>query len=118
MSSLSDLFKTRLVDTLPRLMRGWQSDAPADATRDEKLLMMTGRFRDVHSARKAMRKAGVRTAAAMLPHLPAPYRPNWRRRLWLWLISFQGAYPHNPHGQMLREWHTQARRQKRRIKSL
>jgi hypothetical protein len=81
---------------------------PLAASAEENLIFLALGARDRHRIEKLMKKHGVSSPAALLPHLPKPKRPSMRRRLLRWLQRAEGTYAYDP-------VRAQLRRSRRRV---
>lgn len=92
------LFKRGIRENLPPLQRSLTENIdPLELDDDLQLVLMTGRVRDIHEARRLMAKYEVTTGAELLGKLPPRPPVDWRRRFQRWLAQLEGAYEHDPH---------------------
>lgn len=98
------LFRRSVRDKLPPLKHSLTDDIdPLELDRELELILMTGRVRDIHEARRLMDKYQATSAVELLKKLPPRPPVDWRGRFRRWLAQLEGAYINDPYQSELRK---------------
>lgn len=95
---IKDLFKRTRKQTLPHQVERFGNQLNVlELSRDEELILMTGKVRGTEGIPRLMVKHQARNAVELVNALPGLKPVDWRRRLWLWFVRLEGGYDSDPH---------------------
>lgn len=84
-------------DYVPRLERDVHNRIDERMSPLVERLMAWGIHPDASAAADWLQKNNIKTLDELERYKPAKPKADWRRRLWLWLLSLEGSYAHDPH---------------------